>query len=259
MFHYTRACPRPLPQARPWKPAPITWNPSIYPSIYPLFHPYIPCSWSRTQASELGPVDVGGTPGGDVRGGVVGEQEGGAGVARAWRGRGAGYRHVLAWGGAGVARAWRGHGAGMARAWRGHFLFPQEKNNSRRRAAPRQSWRVISGLFAVPEQRRPQAAGPGLIISMRGVPGIHMGDGESGPDVSSHTPLRGFCQQGGGRAPAARPRKSSSLYGQSTGNLRASTGKFNDLLTVGKCEIRPTPRDVLMVEAGSQGLVCIPR
>eukprot|EP00661_Eupelagonemidae_sp_cell13_P004497 gene4498-biopygen916 len=41
-------------------------------------------------------------------------------LARAWRGRGAGYRHLLAWGGAGVARAWRGRGAGMARAWRGH-------------------------------------------------------------------------------------------------------------------------------------------
>eukprot|EP00661_Eupelagonemidae_sp_cell13_P023019 gene23019-biopygen1226 len=43
-----------------------------------------------------------------------GEQDGGAGVARAWRGRGAGCRHFLAWGGAGVARAWRGRGAGMS-------------------------------------------------------------------------------------------------------------------------------------------------
>eukprot|EP00661_Eupelagonemidae_sp_cell13_P009357 gene9357-biopygen22712 len=34
-----------------------------------------------------------------------GEQDGGAGVARAWRGRGAGYRPFLAWGGVGVARA----------------------------------------------------------------------------------------------------------------------------------------------------------
>eukprot|EP00661_Eupelagonemidae_sp_cell13_P004856 gene4856-biopygen23530 len=32
----------------------------------------------------------------------------GAGVARAWRGRGAGYGHFLAWGGAGVARTRRG-------------------------------------------------------------------------------------------------------------------------------------------------------
>eukprot|EP00661_Eupelagonemidae_sp_cell13_P024985 gene24985-biopygen13493 len=35
-----------------------------------------------------------------------GSQDSGAGVARAWRGRGAGYRQFLAW----VARAWRGHG-----------------------------------------------------------------------------------------------------------------------------------------------------
>eukprot|EP00661_Eupelagonemidae_sp_cell13_P009439 gene9439-biopygen174 len=39
-------------------------------------------------------------------------KDSGAGVARAWRGRGAGYMHFLAW----VARAWRGHGAGVARA-----------------------------------------------------------------------------------------------------------------------------------------------
>eukprot|EP00661_Eupelagonemidae_sp_cell13_P024417 gene24417-biopygen19419 len=37
--------------------------------------------------------------------------EGGAGVARAWRGRGAGYRLRLGMSDAGVARAWRGHGA----------------------------------------------------------------------------------------------------------------------------------------------------
>eukprot|EP00661_Eupelagonemidae_sp_cell13_P019560 gene19560-biopygen2509 len=43
----------------------------------------------------------------------LGSQDTGAGVARAWRGRGAGYRPFLAW----VARAWRGHGAGVARAW----------------------------------------------------------------------------------------------------------------------------------------------
>eukprot|EP00661_Eupelagonemidae_sp_cell13_P019884 gene19884-biopygen10068 len=42
-----------------------------------------------------------------------GEQEGGAGVARAWRGRGAGYRLRLGMSGAGVARAWRGRGAGI--------------------------------------------------------------------------------------------------------------------------------------------------
>eukprot|EP00661_Eupelagonemidae_sp_cell13_P018962 gene18962-biopygen14524 len=42
-------------------------------------------------------------------------QRTGAGVARAWRGRGAGYRQfLLGLGGAGVARAWRGHGAGMS-------------------------------------------------------------------------------------------------------------------------------------------------
>eukprot|EP00661_Eupelagonemidae_sp_cell13_P007798 gene7798-biopygen15113 len=38
----------------------------------------------------------------------------GAGVARAWRGRGAGYRAFFALGGAGVARSWRGRGAGMS-------------------------------------------------------------------------------------------------------------------------------------------------
>eukprot|EP00661_Eupelagonemidae_sp_cell13_P020054 gene20054-biopygen20573 len=48
------------------------------------------------------------------RGGPLGEQDSGAGVARAWRGRGAGYRQFLAWGGPGVARAWRGRGAGMS-------------------------------------------------------------------------------------------------------------------------------------------------
>eukprot|EP00661_Eupelagonemidae_sp_cell13_P022981 gene22981-biopygen5791 len=48
---------------------------------------------------------------------LLGEQEGGAGVARAWRGRGAGCRHIIGLG-------WRGRGAGMARTWRGHFLFP---------------------------------------------------------------------------------------------------------------------------------------
>eukprot|EP00661_Eupelagonemidae_sp_cell13_P007953 gene7953-biopygen1549 len=44
-----------------------------------------------------------------------GPQDSGAGVARAWRGRGAGYRHLF-WLG------WRGRGAGMARAWRGLVL-----------------------------------------------------------------------------------------------------------------------------------------
>eukprot|EP00661_Eupelagonemidae_sp_cell13_P008872 gene8872-biopygen3169 len=43
-----------------------------------------------------------------------GGQESGAGVARAWRGRGAGDRQFLAWGGAGVARAWCGRGAGIS-------------------------------------------------------------------------------------------------------------------------------------------------
>eukprot|EP00661_Eupelagonemidae_sp_cell13_P013908 gene13908-biopygen18593 len=41
--------------------------------------------------------------------GEQGEQDTGTGVARAWRGRGAGYRQFLAWGGAGVAGTWRGH------------------------------------------------------------------------------------------------------------------------------------------------------
>eukprot|EP00661_Eupelagonemidae_sp_cell13_P005195 gene5195-biopygen20674 len=42
--------------------------------------------------------------GGGMGGSDQGEQEGGAGVAGAWRGRGAGCMHLLAWGGAGVAR-----------------------------------------------------------------------------------------------------------------------------------------------------------
>eukprot|EP00661_Eupelagonemidae_sp_cell13_P008749 gene8749-biopygen15191 len=50
---------------------------------------------------------------------IQGEQDSGAGVARAWRGRGAGYRHFLAWGGAGVARAWRGRGVGISCSPRG--------------------------------------------------------------------------------------------------------------------------------------------
>eukprot|EP00661_Eupelagonemidae_sp_cell13_P016742 gene16742-biopygen9811 len=44
----------------------------------------------------------------------LGSQDSGAGVARAWRGRGAGYRPFLGLGGAGMARAWRGRGAGMS-------------------------------------------------------------------------------------------------------------------------------------------------
>eukprot|EP00661_Eupelagonemidae_sp_cell13_P010004 gene10004-biopygen18260 len=43
-----------------------------------------------------------------------GSQDTGAGVARAWRGRGADYRPFCGLGGAGVARAWRGRGAGMS-------------------------------------------------------------------------------------------------------------------------------------------------
>eukprot|EP00661_Eupelagonemidae_sp_cell13_P000588 gene588-biopygen1615 len=43
-----------------------------------------------------------------------GEQEGGAGMARAWRGRDAGYRLQFGMSGAGVARVWSGHGAGIS-------------------------------------------------------------------------------------------------------------------------------------------------
>eukprot|EP00661_Eupelagonemidae_sp_cell13_P019813 gene19813-biopygen10063 len=45
---------------------------------------------------------------------LQGEQDSGASVARAWRGRGAGYGPFLAWGCAGVARAWRVRGAGIS-------------------------------------------------------------------------------------------------------------------------------------------------
>eukprot|EP00661_Eupelagonemidae_sp_cell13_P014749 gene14749-biopygen2104 len=60
--------------------------------------------------------------------GAQGSQDSGAGVARAWRGRGAGYRHFLTWDGAGVARAWRGRGAGIScspwrRLQRRHFAY----------------------------------------------------------------------------------------------------------------------------------------
>eukprot|EP00661_Eupelagonemidae_sp_cell13_P022499 gene22499-biopygen20740 len=70
--------------------------------------------WGRPAANRLYtniPIGRGPTPRG---GSPLGEQDSGAGVARAWRGRGAGYRQFLAWGGAGVARAWRGRGAGMS-------------------------------------------------------------------------------------------------------------------------------------------------
>eukprot|EP00661_Eupelagonemidae_sp_cell13_P015968 gene15968-biopygen21753 len=42
-------------------------------------------------------------------------------LARAWRGRGAGFWLRLGMSGAGVARAWR--------AWRGHVLFPQGRTH----------------------------------------------------------------------------------------------------------------------------------
>eukprot|EP00661_Eupelagonemidae_sp_cell13_P000289 gene289-biopygen16592 len=57
-----------------------------------------------------------------------GEQDSGAGVARAWRGRG-GYRQFLPWGGAGVVRAWRGH-----------VLLPQKLS----------IWNVVSCTTALP-------------------------------------------------------------------------------------------------------------
>eukprot|EP00661_Eupelagonemidae_sp_cell13_P019426 gene19426-biopygen22038 len=48
---------------------------------------------------------------------MKGSQNSGAGVARAWRGRGAGYRPFF-WLG------WCGRGAGMARAWRACPVTP---------------------------------------------------------------------------------------------------------------------------------------
>eukprot|EP00661_Eupelagonemidae_sp_cell13_P016950 gene16950-biopygen23310 len=73
-------------------------------------------------------------------------------VARAWRGRGAGYRHFLAWGGAGVARAFpvppglkapgaRAHrrcGTGHAPEGNGSRLRPDRplQGNARRRTLP---------------------------------------------------------------------------------------------------------------------------
>eukprot|EP00661_Eupelagonemidae_sp_cell13_P023747 gene23747-biopygen19359 len=53
---------------------------------------------------------------------IQGSQDSGAGVARAWRGRGAGYTQFFGLGGAGVARAWRGRGAGMSCDPRGKGL-----------------------------------------------------------------------------------------------------------------------------------------
>eukprot|EP00661_Eupelagonemidae_sp_cell13_P000258 gene258-biopygen21089 len=50
----------------------------------------------------------------------LGEQEGGAGVARAWRGRGAGFRLRFGMSGVGMARAWRGLQATIWHEWRGH-------------------------------------------------------------------------------------------------------------------------------------------
>eukprot|EP00661_Eupelagonemidae_sp_cell13_P025058 gene25058-biopygen4466 len=49
-----------------------------------------------------------------LSGECLGSQDSGAGVARAWRGRGAGYRLLFGLGGVGVARTWRGRGAGMS-------------------------------------------------------------------------------------------------------------------------------------------------
>eukprot|EP00661_Eupelagonemidae_sp_cell13_P017666 gene17666-biopygen14422 len=48
---------------------------------------------------------------------ALGSQDTDAGMARAWRGRGADYRHhvlLFGLGGAGVPRAWRGRGAGLS-------------------------------------------------------------------------------------------------------------------------------------------------
>eukprot|EP00661_Eupelagonemidae_sp_cell13_P012989 gene12989-biopygen16989 len=59
------------------------------------------------------------------RHGILGSQDSGAGVARAWRGRGAGCRQILGLGGAGVARAWRRRGAGMScDHWKPWCTFP---------------------------------------------------------------------------------------------------------------------------------------
>eukprot|EP00661_Eupelagonemidae_sp_cell13_P014491 gene14491-biopygen12637 len=44
----------------------------------------------------------------------LGSQDTDTGVARAWRGRGAGLQEIFDLGGADVARAWRGRGAGMS-------------------------------------------------------------------------------------------------------------------------------------------------
>eukprot|EP00661_Eupelagonemidae_sp_cell13_P005882 gene5882-biopygen8825 len=61
---------------------------------------------------------------GRLRGGGTspqGAQEDGAGVAHAWRGRGAGAWQHLVWGGAGLVWVWRRHAAGLFPQGRGNF------------------------------------------------------------------------------------------------------------------------------------------
>eukprot|EP00661_Eupelagonemidae_sp_cell13_P025776 gene25776-biopygen22509 len=83
------------------------------------------------RGGSVGPVEVRSTPAGPwvAPGSPLGRHRiapgapAGRKVARAWRGRGAGYRLRLDVSGAGVARAWRGRGAGISCSpwWEWHF------------------------------------------------------------------------------------------------------------------------------------------
>eukprot|EP00661_Eupelagonemidae_sp_cell13_P001978 gene1978-biopygen6411 len=103
---------------------------------------------------------------------LQGSQDTGVGVARAWRGQGAGCRQLLAW----VARAWRGQGAGcrpllawVARAWRG------------RGAGVARAWRGQGAALHTPRSRAAATLGRGLPISRR-LPRVIPHHGSAGPD-----------------------------------------------------------------------------
>eukprot|EP00661_Eupelagonemidae_sp_cell13_P000443 gene444-biopygen21135 len=86
-----------------------------------------------------------------------GEQDTGAGVARAWRGRGAGCRQFLAWGGG----AWCGHGAGVVRA----FPVPPGHQTCIRYAH-------VGRTFRTPVPPPPDDVGnPGFLVSHRAAGG----------------------------------------------------------------------------------------
>eukprot|EP00661_Eupelagonemidae_sp_cell13_P012692 gene12692-biopygen14040 len=103
-----------------------------------------------------------------------GGQEGGAGVARAWHGRGTGYRLQFGMDGAGVARAWRGRGAGISCSPRGstaifcgthlqNMDLDPPNQGIRQLDRPAQPAGPASGTVAVRPMRRWRPCQPGLV------------------------------------------------------------------------------------------------